>query len=160
VSNTLWEGAGGGIIAAIIGVSAAILKPWSDKAKQEKKDTEIMRLFVKGAPGTKGLIGEILPAPERVEALEQARDAQAIEIGAMQKLMYEHGDTIAATKRGVENLTREFNTYKSDNARNGGGGPGLGDSLWRGEMLLKALAKKAGIDIDAVVEQAQEDKTP
>jgi hypothetical protein len=123
--------------ATILGaVITAAWRPWSDEAKLRRKQSKISDLFVVGDPGTKGLINEVLPAPERMLAVETLCDQYGKDISLLKKSDYDHGEAIEAVKRGIENLTREFVTYKRENERNGGNGPGIGDSLSRIETAL------------------------
>jgi hypothetical protein len=152
VAGLQWEGAIGSVGAAFIGALAIIFKPWSDEAKLKRKQKKIIDLFIAGDPGTKGLIAKILPAPERMQAVEHAcaenegaLAAHTERIGKVEKTAYEDHDVLLSVKSGLENLTREFVDYRKKNQRNGGDGPGFGDSLLRIEKALGTLPETESV---------------
>lgn len=141
--SNLDDGAIGTIAAAFIGALAMIYKPWSEEAKLKRKQKKILDLFITGDKGTKGLIAEILPAPERMEKMEECCASLTNNYGVLERIVYEDREDIKKTKKGVENLTREFSEWRKTNSKNGGDGPGFGDSLSRIEKAL-------GIDAPSV----------
>lgn len=141
--SDLWEGAIGTILAAVIGTAAVVLKPFSEENKLKRKQTKIMKMFVFGDPGTKGMIAKILPAPERMEEAEkdideiQAWIAETAELRKANDARWSLNDeTLRKIQNGMTNLTSEFTRWRNENTKNGGDGPGFGDSLARIEKAL------------------------
>jgi hypothetical protein len=142
-----------GLFTLAAALFTAWWQPWSQKAKLRRKKKHVVDLFVDGDPGVKGLIDEILPAPERVQDLEKGQDAHEIRLGTLEewkgtleqwkgevdKTLYDNGVLLEKVQNGVTNLTREFVSFKDINGRNGGDGPGLGDTIYR-------IAKALGVD--------------
>lgn len=137
----------GGQESAAATVAAALIavwwRPWTQEAKLRRKKKHVVDLFVDGDPGVKGLIDEILPAPERVQELEDGQENHGSRLetleqwkGEVDKALYDNGEILTKVQSGVTNLTREFVEFKDANGRNGGDGPGVGDSLSRIEKAL------------------------
>lgn len=138
---------GGGAVTLLSLMYAAIYQPWSKEAKLKRQQKKIVNLFIAGDSGTKGLIEKILPAPERMANVEHAcaENEQTLKehddrIAANSRIISEHGTTLTAIQEGVMDLTNQFVAFRDENARNGGDGPGFGDTLSR-------IAKALGVDV-------------
>jgi hypothetical protein len=134
-----WEGGGGAVIAALITVWWA---PWSEKRKEQRRDKAIMKLWMKGEEAIPGLRAAIVAGPERVQELENAYKDTADILKRHDGLFVTYGDTLEKVQKGITNLTREFVEWQKENRRNGGGGPGFGDSLTRIETALGTSEEK------------------
>lgn len=133
--------ADGGALATILAaLYAVIYQPWSKEAKERRREKKIVDMFMTGDPGTKGLIEKILPAPERVEILEQACAEYEQTLADHEKRIGDDHTLLLAVKDGIDGLNKEFADYRKLNDRNGGDGPGMGDTLLR-------IAQKLGVDI-------------
>lgn len=158
--GTWFESAGVGTVAAAI--ITVVWKPWSDEAKDRRDADKMVKLYNRGSPAVKGLFAALPTAAERMQSAEKdiddlqelvaARIAETTELRRVNDLRWQQNDeALRKIHRAITNLTGAFAQFVNSNKKNGGDGPGFGDSLLRIER---------GLGVSPLAEEEDDDDTP
>lgn len=132
------------IIGLLVGIATLIgyiKRPWTEKARIHRNQKKVLKLFMNGDPGIKGLIEVIVPGPERVA------DAEA-SIKEHNQLLKAQGDLLKKVASGLTTLTTMVVQFDEKMTPNGGNTNNPGDiqmrtakasGLWLSEEDKKIL---------------------
>lgn len=133
----------GAVATLAAAVVTVVWQPWTNDAKERRRDRKLIKLFNLGAPAVKGIFDEVLSAPERMRDAEELLKSHQEWIEHAEHLReannarwIQNDETLRKIHNAITNLTREFVNFRDENKRNGGDGPGFGDSLQRIEKGL------------------------
>lgn len=137
------------IIAILVGIATLIgyiKRPWTEKAKARRKQKKVLKLFMNGDPGIKGLIEAIIPGPERVAATETAIKEHTQLLKQQGEIQKKQGVVLEKVEKGLNNLTNIVINFDKKMTGNGGDTNNLGDVLMRqakrtGDWLTDAELK-------------------
>ncbi len=94
-----------GVVVGVLTVTSFIRKPWSEKAKKRRQQKQVLKLFMNGDPGIKGLIDAIVPGPERVLAAEKIIQDHAEMLKKQEEVQKAQGTLLETVATGLNNLT-------------------------------------------------------
>ena len=122
------------LVGLIIGLSTIIgyiKRPWTEKAKARKLQKKMIKLFMNGDPGIKGLIDTIIPGPERVANAEQAIKEHTQLLKEQGASIKKQGIILDKVAVGLNNLTNIVVDLDKKLTSNGGNTNNPGDILMR-----------------------------
>ncbi len=134
-----------GITAGILTIIGIIKRPWTEKAKLLRKQKRVLKLFMNGDPGVKGLIAAIVPGPERVQATETAIIEHTQLLKKQEEIQRQQGEVqkqqgllLETVASGLSNLTSIVIKLDKKMTSNGGNTNDPGDVQMR-------MAKSSGV---------------
>jgi hypothetical protein len=120
-----------GLMAALASLFGYINRPWTEKSKRHRQQKKIIKLFMNGDPGIKGLIETVIPGPERVAAAEQAIKEHTGLLKSLDLTQKEQGRALKKVEDGLLGLTTVIVQLDKKITGNGGNTNNLGDIMMR-----------------------------
>lgn len=140
-----------GIMAGLLTIIGFIKRPWTEKAKVRRQQKKVLKLFMNGDPGVKGLIDAIVPGPERVQATETMIKDHTELLRKQEEIQRQQGVLLETVASGLSNLTNIVIKLDKKMTSNGGTTNDPGDvqmrmakssGVWLTEEELKTATKK------------------
>jgi len=120
-----------GLIIGLATLIGYIKRPWTEKAKKRRLQKKMIKLFMNGDPGIKGLIAEVIPGPERVANAENAIKEHTQLLKQQGEVQRKQGKTLDTVVSGLNNLTNLVIELDKKMTSNGGNTNNPGDVLMR-----------------------------
>jgi hypothetical protein len=137
-----------GLLVGIATLLGYIKRPWTKKAKERRQQKRVLKLFMNGDPGVKGLIEAIVPGPERVaeaeEAIKEHNELLKEHTGLLKtqgETLKNQGEILKKVQNGITNLTTKVTQLDKKMTSNGGNTNNPGDVQMR-------MAKLANVWLD------------
>ncbi len=147
-----------GIAAGALTIIGFIKKPWTEKAKKRRQQKKVLKLFMNGSPGIKGILNEVTPGPERVLAAEiiikehtELLKEQGEVLKEQREIQKQQGLILGEVANGLNNLTNIVVKLDKKMTSNGGNTNDPGDvqmrmakssGVWLTDEELKKLKKQ------------------
>jgi len=120
-----------GLMVGIATLVGYVKRPWTAKAKEHRYQKKVLKLFMNGDPGVKGLIETIIPGPERVADAESAIIEHTQILKAQGKTLQAQGEVLAKVALGLNDLTSMVVELDRKITSNGGNTNNPGDVQMR-----------------------------
>jgi hypothetical protein len=138
-----------GLLVGIGTLIGYIKRPWTEKAKAHRQQKKVLKLFMNGDPGVKGLIEAIIPGPERVAEAEAAIKQHTELLKTQGEIQRKQGVVLEKVAKGLNHLTGIVVELDKKMTSNGGNTNLPGDLQMRqakrtGDWLTDEELKRLG----------------